>query len=96
MHMNQFFDSLQLFGGILLTFGYVPQIRKILRTKNVESFDLTGFSIIAIGIGCMEAYACYQWFVQKAAGAFMITNTIAFLIALILVGLILYYRKSQS
>lgn len=93
--MASFFDSLQLFGGILLTFGYLPQIRKILRTKNVESFDLAGFSIIALGIGCMEAYACYQWFVRKSAGAFMITNTISFLIALLLVGLILYFRKAR-
>lgn len=94
--MDHFFDTLQLFGGILLTLGYVPQIRKILRTRNVESFDLTGFSIIAFGIGCMEAYACYQWFFKKAAGAFMITNTISFLIALALVGLILYYRKHKE
>jgi MtN3 and saliva related transmembrane protein len=93
--MSQIFDFLQLFGGILLTVGYIPQIRKILRTKNVESFDLMGFSIIALGIGCMEAYACYQWFVRGVAGAFMITNTIAFIIALILVGLILYYRKGK-
>ena len=94
--MDAIFDTLQLLGGILLTFGYLPQIRKILRTKNVESFDLTGFSIIAFGIGCMEAYACYQWFVKKSAGAFMITNTISFLIALLLVGLILYYRKGRE
>ncbi len=91
--MSPFFDFIQLFGGILLTIGYIPQIRKILRTRNVESFDMTAFSIIALGIGCMEAYATYQWFVLGVAGAFMITNSISFVIALIMVGLILLYRR---
>jgi MtN3 and saliva related transmembrane protein len=91
--MSHFFDLLQLFGGILLTIGYIPQIIKILRTHNVESFDLSAFSMIAIGISCMQAYATYQWFVLSAAGAFLITNTLSFLISLAIVILILIYRK---
>jgi len=94
--MSPFFDFIQLFGGILLTVGYIPQIRKILRTRDVESFDMTAFLIIALGIGCMEAYACYQWFVKGVAGAFMITNTISFVISLIMVGLILLYRRPAT
>ena len=94
--MSPFFDFLQLFGGILLTIGYIPQIRKILRTRHVESFDLSAFSIIAIGIGFMQAYATYQWFVLGVAGAFMITNTISFVISLVMVGLIVLYRRPAA
>jgi hypothetical protein len=34
-----------------------------------------------------------QWFVVGVAGAFMITNTISFVISLVMVGLILLYRR---
>ncbi len=94
--MARFFDFLQLFGGVLLTLGYIPQIAKILRTRNVESFDLVAFTIIALGIGCMEVYATYQWFWLEVAGAFMITNTISLIIALVMVALIVFYRKKSS
>lgn len=90
--MARFFALLQLSGGILLTVGYIPQIAKILRTRNVESFDLVAFAIIALGIGCMQAYATYQWFGHRVAGAFMITNTISLAIALVMVALIVFYR----
>ena len=52
-----FFDFLQLVGGLILAFGYLPQIRQLLRTKSCGDLNLKTYLYLTLGIGLMEIYA---------------------------------------
>lgn len=79
--MLQFFNMLQLIGGLILAVGYLPQIIKIIKTKSVRDFSLIYLGGIFTGIVFMEAYAVYMFFVQGTAGAFFATNTVSFILS---------------
>lgn len=93
MHLdwNYIFNALQFIGGIILTFGYVPQIIKVVKTKSTNDFHLGYFVSIWTGIMFMEAFAIYNG-LQGIAVMFLVTNSIALACETILLGLILYYR----
>ncbi len=71
-----FFNALQFIGGIILSFGYIPQIIKTFKTKKVEDLSLVYYFNIFIGVGLMEAYSIYN-LIHGIAVMFFITNTIA-------------------
>lgn len=85
------FNALQFIGGIILTFGYIPQIVKTIKTKSTKDFHLGYFVSIWIGIALMETFAIYNA-VHGIAVMFLVTNSIALTCESILLGLILYYR----
>lgn len=93
--MTELFNILQFIGGIILSFGYIPQIIKIIRTKSVGDFSRVYLGGICLGVAFMEAYAIYMWFVLHTAGAFMITNTIALTLCTTEFLLVLKYRKRK-
>ena len=92
--MEYIIDIIQLIGGVILTVGYLPQIKQIIKTKSVKDFNLNYLLSIAIGVGCMEVYAVYQ-FSKGLATAFFITNTISTLLAVIMLCLNLKYREVE-
>ncbi|MGG4390511.1 PQ-loop domain-containing transporter [Priestia megaterium] len=97
MELTALFNLLQFIGGIILAVGYIPQIAKIVKTKSVRDFSRIYIGGIFTGVAFMEAYAIYMWFFQHTAGAFMITNTIAFLLAGIEFTLInMYWNKGAN
>jgi MtN3 and saliva related transmembrane protein len=85
------FSLLQLFGGILLSLCWIPQIRQILRTKSVKNLNLTTFLLVLLGEICMETYATKLLLLGE--WEFFATNTIAMMVELYIVILILYYRR---
>lgn len=93
MNLNWLFNFLQLTGGIILTIGYLPQLSKILKTKNVESFSLWSLSLVAFGIFLMELYAIHLVYTTSEGLSFLITNTLSFLCAISIVILVLKYKK---
>lgn len=93
MEMVAIFNMIQFIGGIILSIGYIPQISKIVKTKSVKDFSVMYLLMLTTGIACMEAYAMYMWFGLHTAGAFMITNTIALMLAGTETSLVLYFRK---
>ncbi|PEF30304.1 hypothetical protein CON39_11565 [Bacillus thuringiensis] len=93
--MTELFNILQLVGGLILSFGYIPQIIKFIRTKSVDDFSVTYLGSICLGVAFMESYAIYMWFVLGTAGAFMITNTIALTLCTTEFALLLKYRKRK-
>lgn len=94
--MTLFFDILQLVSGIILAFGYVPQIIQIVRTKSVKDLNLRAFLLISAGIFLSELYAINLTFVQKAGGMFLVTNTMALLMPSAVCLLIIKYRKVEK
>lgn len=86
------FNLLQLIGGFILSFGYIPQIIQIVKTKSVNDLNLNTFLMIFIGILFMEVYAI-NLFVNGAGGMFLVTNTMALVLSGILSVLIIKYSK---
>jgi len=88
------FDLLQLIGGIILSFGYIPQIVQIIKTKSVNDLNLKTFLSVFIGILFMEVYAI-NLAVNKTGYMFLVTNTMALLLSGIMCILILEIRVNK-
>jgi MtN3 and saliva related transmembrane protein len=89
------FNILQLLGGLILSFGYIPQIIQIIKTKSVKDLNFKTFLSVFVGILLMEIYAVNL--VLCGSGAmFLVTNTMALMLTGIMVGLILAYRKNNA
>lgn len=93
--METVINLAQLIGGFILTAGYLPQIRKTLKTKSVDDISLSYYGLIVLGVSLMEIYGAYQFFVNKAAGMFLITNTMALACCLTMFILVAKYRKKK-
>lgn len=89
--MYDFFNVLQLVGGVILSVGYIPQIMKIVKTKSVKDFSLFYLGSLFTGIVLMEAYAIYMYFVMNTAGAFFITNTLSTILSGTELALVLFF-----
>ena len=88
------FDILQIAGGFILSFGYIPQIIQIIKTKSAADLNLKTFVMTFTGVLFMEIYAV-NLVLHKAGGAFLITNTISLITAGIMVALVLKYGEKQ-
>lgn len=85
------FDLLQLIGGLILSFGYIPQIIQIVKTKSVNDLNFKTFFMIFLGILFMEVYAVNL--VYTGSGLmFLVTNTMALLLSGTMVLLIKMYK----
>ena len=87
------FDVLQLIGGIILSFGQIPQIIQIIKTKSARDINLKTYIMMFTGIFLMETYAI-NLVVHGSGGAFLITNTLSLFASGIMIILILKYRKT--
>jgi MtN3 and saliva related transmembrane protein len=89
---NMIFDLLQFIGGIILSFGYIPQIKQIIKTKSVKDLNLKTFVSVFVGVLLMEIYAV-NLVINGSGTMFLITNTMALSLAGILCILILKFKK---
>lgn len=85
----------QFIGGLILTFGYIPQIIKSLKTKSVDDFNLAYYPLIFTGILLMEAYAVGMVMIQHAGGMFLTTNSICMALSGTMMVLALKYRTKK-
>lgn len=83
-----FYDALQLLGGIILSIGSIPQLEQIIRTKDVEAINITSIITLIFGLLFMEIYA-----VHMEMTMFVITNTISLLLTIAQLTLKVYYTK---
>lgn len=89
-----FFNTIQLIWGIILTLWYIPQIKKMIVSKDVSSFSISSLSLVAFGIFLMELYAIYLFWTTGNGLAFLITNTLSLSCAIIVLVLCLKYKAS--
>lgn len=89
------FDILQLIGGIIMSFGQIPQIVQILRTKSAKDLNLKTYIMMFTGIFLMEAYAI-NLVLHGSGGAFLITNTISLIASAIMIILVLKYGRKNG
>ena len=80
------FDILQLAGGMIMSFGQIPQIIQILRTKSAKDLNLKTYLMMFIGIFLMEIYAI-NLVIHHAGVAFLITNTISLIASSVMIFL---------
>lgn len=90
--MGYLTNIMQLAGGIILSFGYIPQIARIIKTKSVDDFSFRYLLYMVLGIGLMEVYAVYNA-LQGSAIMFLVTNTLSLLTSLTMLVLYFIYRK---
>lgn len=88
-----FFAVLQLIGGVILSFGWIPQIVQIVKTKSVKDLNKKTFWLLLAGISLMEVYAV-SLAVEGVGYAFLITNSMSLVLILIIIGLMFKYKKS--
>ena len=86
------FNYLQLLGGIIMSFGQIPQIIQIIKTKSAKDINLKTYIMMFIGISLMETYAI-NLVVHGTGGAFLITNTLSLIASGVMIALILKYGK---
>jgi len=89
------YDLFQLLGGIILTFSYPSQIIKIIKTKSVEDLSLQYFIGITLGVAMMEVNAVHL-VLNGSALSYLITNTAALIMPIIVIGLILKYKNKEG
>lgn len=88
-----FYNLLQLIGGIILSVGYVFQVRQTWSTKSVEDLNFTTYLSVFIGILFMEIYAINLVIVNNAGLMFLITNSMSLTLSGIMVVLILLFKN---
>lgn len=88
------FNFLQLLGGIIMSFGQIPQIIQIMKTKSAKDINLKTYIMMFIGIFLMEIYAI-NLVVHGTGGAFLITNTLSLFASGVMIALILKYGKRR-
>lgn len=88
------YDILQLAGGMIMSFGQIPQIVQILRTKSAVDLNLKTYIMMFTGISFMEVYAI-NLVVNGAGGAFLITNSISLIASGVMIVLIVLFGRSK-
>ena len=86
------FNILQLIGGLILSFGYIPQIIQIIKTKSVNDLNLKTFLFVFIGILFMEIYAI-NLVINKVGYMFLVTNSMALILTGLMCILIMKFRN---
>ena len=83
-----FYEVLQLVGGLILSVGAIPQIEQIVRTKSAKDSNMATLITLIVGMGMMEAYAIHENILM-----FAITNTISLILASVQLALKIYYDR---
>jgi len=81
-------DILGLFAGTCITISTIPQILKVWKTKKVKEISLRMFSILTFGIAVWIVYG-----ILKEDLPIIITNSVSFVLNLVMVYFIIYYEK---
>lgn len=81
----------QLIGGAILSFGWIPQIIQILRTKSARDLNPNTFWLLFAGIGFMEVYGVHLA-MEDVGYAFLITNSMSLVLVVIILVLMMMYR----
>ena len=90
-----FFDFLQLLGGVILSAGYIPQIVQLIRTRSCGDLNFNTYLSLFFGISLMEIYALNLWIKNGTGRMFFITNTASLLLVLTVCVLILFINEKK-
>lgn len=91
--LSRICDALQLYGGIVISVGYICQIIRIQRRKKVK--DISPWQLSMIFCACLffQAYAVYN---LEKVWAFFITNSICTMLSGIELALYVIYSDGKN
>jgi len=78
-----------------MSFGQIPQILQILRTKSAKDLNLKTYVMMFAGILLMETYAV-NLVLHGSGVAYLITNTISLFASSFMITLILKYGMEKG
>jgi len=78
---------LGLVAGGLTTFSFVPQVRKIWKTKSAEDVSLLMFAAFCVGVSLWIAYG-----VMKGEAAIIVTNAVTLVLGAAIVWMKLKFK----
>lgn len=82
-------DVLGFFGGALCTFGFIPQVVRVLRLKSAREISLPFSMLFLVGVVCWLSYGIYFRLVPV-----VIWNLITSLLASVMLYAKLRYGRS--
>lgn len=85
------FDILQLVGGSLLAFSYIPQITKTFKLKRVDEISKLFWTVLFIGLCFMEVNALHL--ISLGTYSYAITESLNVLLSGTFVAQVYYYSK---
>ncbi len=88
--MNFNFEFIGIIAAILTTSGFVPQVYRSLKTKNVSGISLTMYLVLFTG---MLFWLYYGILIQSLS--IILANIISGLLVFVLILLRLIYKKSD-
>lgn len=93
--MNNLFGVFQLIGGVIMSVGYIPQIRQMLKTKSSEGLNFKSFGMIFFGILLYEIYAVSLVVLDGSGHMYLITNSVSTILSGTMCLLIRVYRTDR-
>ncbi|MBR0277904.1 MAG: PQ-loop repeat-containing protein [Clostridia bacterium] len=94
--MSNLVNFLQLIGGIVISVGYIPQIRQIIRTKSSEGLNLKSFGMIFFAVILYEIYAVCLVVYESSGHMFLVTNSLSMIFSGTMCLLIRIYREKEN
>ncbi len=88
------FNFLQILGGFILSFGQIPQMIQIIKTKSAKDISLNTYMMIFLGQLLMEVYAI-NLVVHNTGWAYLVTNTLSLFATGFMVYLITKYGNKK-
>lgn len=94
MNLGTFFSTLQMIGGVFMLASYVPQINMLLESKSAENQSIKFWVILDIGMLVFDLNAIYLM-IALGQYSYAITQTLNLLCGVIVLVLLLIYRKNK-
>lgn len=94
--MNNIFGLFQLIGGIIMSVGYIPQIKQILKTKSSEGLNIKSFGMIFTGIVLYEIYAVSLVVTERSGHMYLVTNSVSTILSGTMCLLIKIFRPRSD
>lgn len=93
--MNNLFNVFQLIGGIIMSVGYIPQIKQIFTTKSSKGLNFKSFGMIFLGILLYEVYAVAIVVNDHSGHMYLITNSVSLFLSGLMCLLIKIFRNGE-
>lgn len=88
-------NSLATVAGIVLAFCYIPQIKKTLKEKDVTGIALSFWVVLCIALFLLTVNA-FTVFVITGVWGYLVTEIFNFGLALVMLSLVVKYRKKKK
>jgi MtN3 and saliva related transmembrane protein len=88
--MLQVSDLAQVAGGLIVVFGYIPQIVRVVRARSALGLSLAMWASVFVGVLLMEIYAVDL--ALDGEPMMLLTNSASLVLSGTLLALILWYR----